>query len=153
MRFFTDEENDFEGYLEQLTFLRGRLSEEVYTFFSTDSFHDAHIYSLNVINKFHPNSGGKENNPTYIKAHLLHSSGTEYIVYWKGVNKFLMDYDINRNTYVDSDEIVCDGQRGLDDWMVDEITSYDDHYLSHEVILASDTKLHIRFTSIEMKKI
>ncbi|UTW69266.1 hypothetical protein KHA80_20535 [Anaerobacillus sp. HL2] len=69
------------------------------------------------------------------------------------VNRYLMDYDINRNTYVDSDEIAFNGQRGLDDWIADEITAYDEHYLMHKVILASDAKLEIRFRTIDIKDV
>jgi len=63
-----------------------------------------------------------------------------------------MDYDIERNTYSDSNEIAFDGERGLDDWIVDEITSYDKDYLCHEILLASDTSIIIRCKNIEMKK-
>ena len=94
-----------------------------------------------------------ENDPTLIEAHLLHASGDEYLIRWSGVNKFLMDYDIQRNTYHDSDRIVCDGQRGLDDWMVDELTSYNDEYLCHEIVLASDTTMMIRCRTIEVVKL
>ena len=151
MRFFTNELYDINGYLKQLKLIQTRISDDIYEFFTTISFHDAHIYSLHVKNTFNPDDD--EDDPTRIEAHLLHRSGVEYIVTWIGVNKFLMDYDIQRNTYVNSDEIVCDGQRGLDDWIVDEITAYDDHYLSHEIILASDAQLNIRFTGIEIKKL
>lgn len=48
---------------------------------------------------------------------------------WVGVRKFLMDYDIERNTYANSNEIAFEGKRGLDDWLIDEITSYDNEYL------------------------
>ncbi|GGI11582.1 hypothetical protein [Gottfriedia solisilvae] len=122
-------------------------------FFSTDSFHDAHVFSLNVKNKFNPNEDEDEKDPTLIEAHLLHSSGEEYLVKWVGVRKFLMDYDIQRNTYADSNEIAFDGERGLDDWIVDEITSYDSEYLCHEIILASDTSILIRCKNIEMEKL
>jgi hypothetical protein len=153
MRFFTDDFSDTYGYLDQLKLLKQRLHNDVYMFFSTDSFHDSHIFYLKVKNKFYPDVGEDENDPTIIEVHLLHSSGEEYLVKWVGVNKFLMDYDIKRNTYADSNEIAFEGKRGLDDWMVDEVTSYDSEYLCHEIILASDTSLMIRCKNIEMVKL
>jgi hypothetical protein len=153
MKFFTDECHDTVGYLEQLEQLQTRLPQNVYELFSDVSFHDAHIYSINVTNTFIPDTGGEEPNPTQIDMHLVQRNGEEYVVRWNGVNRFLMDYDMQRNTYIDSDEIVCDGLRGLDEWMIDEITVYDEQYLSHEIALASATILNIRFTSIELKKL
>jgi hypothetical protein len=153
MRFFTDDFSDINGYLDQLKLIKPRLHNEAYMFFSTDSFHDSHIFSLKVKNKFNPDVGNEENDPTIIEVHLLHSSGKKYLVKWVGVNKFLMDYDIQRNTYANSNEIEFEGTRGLDDWMVDEVTSFDSEYLCHEIILASDTTIVIRCKNIEVVKL
>ncbi|MGX1193089.1 hypothetical protein [Metabacillus sp. SLBN-84] len=152
MKFFTDEVNNFDGYIKQLEQLRPRLSENVFAFLMGDTFHDAHIYSIQVRNGFNPYKGDEEKDPTSIEAHVLHADGERYLIKWTGVSRFLMDFDITRNTYIDSDEIVCDGQRGLDDWIVDEVTAYDDAYLSHEIVLASDARLIIRFLSLEIDK-
>ncbi|WP_156967310.1 hypothetical protein [Ureibacillus sinduriensis] len=75
------------------------------------------------------------------------------MVKWIGVNKFAMDYDIQRNTYTNSYEIAFDGKRGIDDWMADELTAYDSEYLCHEILLASNTTIIIRFRDIEVLKL
>ncbi|WP_043932594.1 hypothetical protein [Bacillus sp. EB01] len=152
MKFFTDDFSDIDGYLDQLKLLKPRLNNEAYTFFSNDSFHDSHIFSLKVKNIFNPDVGNDEDDPTIIEVHLLHNSGDKYLVKWVGVNKFLMDYDIQRNTCADSNEIVFEGKRGLDDWISYEVTSYDSEYLCHEILLASDT-LIIRCKNIEVLKL
>jgi hypothetical protein len=155
MEYFTNEFSDFDGYMKQLMLLKNRFNNEVYTFLTTNSFHDSHLFSLSVNNMFNPHidTEEEENDPTQIEAHLLHSSGNEYKVIWQGVNKILMDYDILRNTYENSIEIAFGGARGLDDWISDEITAYDDVYLSHKIIFASDTKLDIRFKTINILRI
>ncbi|WP_186580205.1 hypothetical protein [Aquibacillus kalidii] len=153
MKYFSDECSDIDGHSEQLKQMKSRFSDETNTFLATNSFHDAHIMDINIKNLFNPDVGGEEDDPTLIEAHLLHWNGDKYVVKWHGVNKYLMDYDIHRNTYEDSDKIAFDGQRGLDDWITDEITAYDEVYLTHKIILASDTKIEIRFKKIDIKKI
>jgi hypothetical protein len=157
MKYFTDEISDTEGYLEHLKHIKSRFSNTVYEFLSTNSFHDAHVKDIKFKNLFNTEIdteiGREEADPSLIIAHILHSSGDNYIVKWHGVNKFLMDYDIYRNTYHDTGELAHNGLRGLDDWTVDEVTGFDEHYLIHNIILASDANIEIRFKSLEIKKI
>lgn len=54
MKFFTNDVNDMNGYLDQLKQIRSRIHNDAYMFFSSDSFHDAHIFSLKVKNKSNP---------------------------------------------------------------------------------------------------
>ena len=129
-------------------YLVKRLNE----FFTKNSFHDAHIYSIKINNLYNPDVGYEEKDPTTVESHLMHSNGDEYLVSWNGVIKFLMDYDISRHTYHNSNEIVGEGMSGLDDWICDEITSHNEEYLSHEILLASDTKIMIHCREIDIKK-
>lgn len=48
---------------------------------------------------------------------------------------------------------MSEGQSGLDDWMVDEITSNGKNKISHEIILASDTTIIIHCKGINLERI
>ncbi|WP_445491636.1 hypothetical protein [Niallia sp. 03133] len=77
--FISDDHWDILGYRENKKNLKGKLSEETFQFFLNDSFHDAHIYSINLINHFDPDKEEQgEMHPTTLKAHLKHWDGHEY---------------------------------------------------------------------------
>jgi hypothetical protein len=54
MRYFKEDMSDILGYLEQLKELKHRIHEEAFTFLTSDSFHDTHIFSLSVKNLLNP---------------------------------------------------------------------------------------------------
>lgn len=142
MKYFTEEKNDIEGYKEQLDSIKHKLDEEVYKMSKFNQFHDARIVSLRIKNAVDDEIEVNKL-PITLECHLIDSEGSDYVIVWEEVKKFLLDYDLTRHTNWDSQDIVADGLRGLDDWMCDELTQNSTDFLSHEVLLASEMKIII----------
>ncbi|QWH20769.1 hypothetical protein EXW62_27655 (plasmid) [Bacillus mycoides] len=149
----SDEYWDLIGYSKQLKALHTRVNKNTYDFFTNNSFHDAHIFDIKLINHFNSSSEDEEElDPTSLEARIKHVNGDEYTLIWNGVKKYRFDYDITTNTYVNSNEIVCEGARGIDEWGYDEIILLNEQYLSHEIILHSGAEILIHCREIDLKK-
>ncbi|WP_106532300.1 hypothetical protein [Planomicrobium soli] len=152
MNFFTNDKNDIDGYREQLHHLKSRLDENVHRMTYNNQFHDAQIDFLGIKNEFNEEVE-QEKLPISLECRLMDSDGEWHEIVWEEVKKFLLDYDLTRHTYWGSTTISGDGLRGLDDWMWDEITPYDEEFLSHEIILASEMKIVVHCKNIKLRQI
>jgi hypothetical protein len=152
LKYFTDDKNDIKRYREQLHHLNSRLDENVHKMTYNNQFHDAQIDFLKIKNELNEEAE-EEKLPISIDCRLMDSEGDWHEIVWEEVKKFLLDYDMTKHTSWGSDNISGNGLRGLDDWMCDEITRYDEDFLSHEIILASEMKILIHCKNIKLRKI
>ncbi|WP_169447618.1 hypothetical protein [Paenibacillus daejeonensis] len=94
--------------------------------------------------------------PTTIKAVVYDCSGFEFVFNWIGVKKFDFAFDGNKKVYsTDRDEeyfIIEEDKNGLEEWAYDEITSYNDKYLQHEILLHSGAKIKIVCNKLILKR-
>lgn len=150
----SDDQWDIKGYWEQVRSLRPRLSKRAFGFFSKHSFHDAQFLSMNVINQCPPHRRGRLD-PTKVEIRLLDCSGYEYTVTWFGVVKLEFSFDGRLKEYYGLDGTLHyweEDRRGLDEWGYDELTIFDDTYLSHEIQLHSGTTIIMHFSRLDYKR-
>ena len=98
MKYFVDDDHwNVTGYAKELRKLLPRFNKETLRGLKSHSFHDGKVVSLTVLNQ----ENGRTKNPTTIKMVIEQyeeGAGT-YEITWLNVRKFLMDFDITRNTY------------------------------------------------------
>ncbi|WP_445491637.1 hypothetical protein [Niallia sp. 03133] len=58
---------------------------------------------------------------------------------------------MKKNTYANSNEIVFDGMRGIDEWGYEEIIHLDNGDFIHEILLHSKAKIFIQCKDISLK--
>ena len=150
MKYFVDDDHwNVIGYAKELRKLLPRFNKETSSFLKSHSFHDGKVVSLTVLNQ----ENGRTKDPTTIKMVIEQyeeGAGT-YEITWLNVRKFLMDFDITRNTY--GNEIVFGGRKGIDEWGYDEILALSKRKLQHEISLFSQTKILIHCSDIKIRKI
>lgn len=156
MKFFVDPDNrwDLHGYAAQFPTLQPRLSKHVYQFFSKNSFHDATFLGLNVINEGLPGRR-RTKDPTTVEIRLWHVNEYIYALRYSGVAKIELSFDWKRQRIIGVDGVerpVSGDWRGLDEWGYDELTVFNDTYLSHEILFHSDATLLMHFRRLDFTR-
>jgi hypothetical protein len=149
----SDEHWDLKGYKEYKKKIAHLFDKQTSEFILSNSFHDGYIKHLELINHVVKNRDEEKEDPTSIRMIVEHYNGVLYEIMWNKVRKFFFDYDITRNVFFNTNTIVCDGMRGIDEWGYDEIILMDDKLLSHEIDLFSKTKIIIFCKEIKISPI
>jgi hypothetical protein len=149
----SDEHWDLEGYIEYKKKIAHHFDKQTSEFMLSNSFHDGYIKNLELINHVVKDSDEEIEDPTSIRMIVEHYNGALYEIMWNKVRKFFFDYDITRNVYFNTNKIVYDGKRGIDEWGYDEIILMDDKLFSHEIDLFSKTKIIIFCKEIKISPI
>jgi hypothetical protein len=138
--FVSDDHWDINGYWEQLKTLETRMSKRSFKFFSKHSFHDAKVESFSIINT---RDNRTTKYPTRIEAILCEGNGITYKVIWDKVISFQFKFQAEESI----------NWIGLDDWIYDEITSFNNESLNHEILLSSGAIIIINFRRIDYQRI
>lgn len=150
--FISDEHWDINGYINNLKSLEPRFSKRVHQFFLKHSFHDAYIYDIKFINRTKPLQSSKVNQ-SYVQITLHDRNGYDYVVTYKGVIQFQIDYDAARCIYFDEDKTCYDKAFIVHEWGYDELTAFDHNYLSHEILTHSEAIIKVIFKKLDYKRL
>jgi hypothetical protein len=157
MKYFVSEDHwDVVGYWEQIHSIKPRISQRAYRFFSKHSFHDAKVEYFKIQNIRPPFGKRQCDNPTNCCAKLVEYGGdNEFIVFWKNVSKIDISFDTRARTFISENGEEKPQEKdyiGLDWWCYDEITVFDEKYLSHEIMLCSGDKIRLLFKTMNYKR-
>lgn len=143
VKYFVDPDThwDIAGYWEQLRSLEPRLSRPAFGILSRTSFHDAELLEIKV-NNLSTWGRPRRMDPTEVVVRLWHPNEYVYALTYSGVTSINFGFSGRTSACSGAD------RRGVDDWLYDELTRYDDTYLSHEVEFASGAVLLLLFRRI-----
>lgn len=156
MKYFVSEDDhwDLDGYLRHIPTLRPRLSQRVFRFFSNNSFHDARLLQINVVNAAAERVSRRD--PTVVEISLAHRNGYVYSLRYTGVVRIDLTFDGRLSGYfgllVGPDDDHKADRQGFHEWGYDELTEHDREYLSHEVLFHSQARLTIHFRRLSLKR-
>lgn len=149
LRYFIDPDThwDVTGYWQQVRSLEPRLARATYGILSKTSFHDAQVLTMQV-NNLGTWGRPRIKDPMDVVIRLWHPNEYVYTLNYSGVTAMDFDFNWRKQTYLDLDgaeRCYQEDQGGIHDWLYDELTPYDDTYLSHEVQFASSASLLLLF--------
>lgn len=139
-------------YRRQLSKLENRMTKKAFNFFKNISLHDSVVSQI----IFKNNIGLKKINPdikrqiipTSIELHIINWENQYFRLIYEKVINFIIDFPSNDLLFYN----ICSG---IDDWGYDELTSFNDDYLMHEILFASGSTIKIIFNKFryENKKL
>lgn len=142
MKYFTKTKNDLEGYRKNIKSLEQILDNETYLFMLNHSFHDSLLTELTVLdNSNEDDSYDSKISPVSVRAQVTYWDDTHYELLWEEAHAYSVDFDVTRNTIVETGLILY--ERGLDQWSHDELVLTAKGLLHHQIVLFSQTKISI----------
>ena len=85
LKYFTEDNNDIDGYMKNLEGLKDQLDDATYRFMVNYSFHDSVLDKLSVE---HHESTGSEISPVWVTAQLTDWEDRKYQLVWKNVSVY-----------------------------------------------------------------
>jgi len=143
---------NLEAYHSSLRALRSRIPRSVLRFLTMSSFHDSDTVSITVKN-LNLGWGSCPENPTQVSIYLEHPSDQNFSITYSGVVLVRFEFDGRENKFPTEDgDMAHIEDWGIHMWDTDELTEYDDTYLSHEISFVSSARLHLLFRTIALRK-
>jgi len=125
----------YDKYLQQLTWLRDRISAEAYRFFAEADLHDGAFLKLEL-------EGGSAQNYSYpVRAKLIAKDASGHF-FWQ------MSYGILRRVIIDypsRSPLFYSSGEGFGDWGYHELTDAGDGFLRHEILFATGSGILFEF--------
>src|SRR5579862_7312007 len=144
----------FQEYRQQLAALRGRLSEEAFSFFDEADIHDGELLSFRMVDggRAAPLScpakpwGASMNYPVRAELAVLDARGElVWHLSYSALRRVVVDYPGEETLFYQDGE-------GFGDWGYHELTDAGNSFLRHEVLFARGSNLAVEFKGLVVKR-
>jgi hypothetical protein len=131
-----------EAYFSRLALNKNRFSQEVYDFFSSNTFHGYRVERVTIV---HDDFGNLY--PINVEINLTNGR-EEWTIRYQNVTDIQLSYKSGQSDISKT--------RGFDEWGYDELLDVDETKMSHEILFASGASFRIEFEnqmiSLEKKR-
>ena len=144
----------FQEYRQQLAALRGRLSDEAFSFFDQADIHDGELLNFQIVDGSRPPPSSDPTKPW--ETSMNHPVRAELTVLdAKGEFVWHLSYSALRRVVVDypgQETLFYQEGEGFGDLGYHELTDAGNSFLRHDILFASGSTLAVEFKSLAVRK-